>query len=45
MKELFLFWLEVLSVRREVSIAHRALLSLQEWLDQVCILMMFRLSV
>jgi hypothetical protein len=46
MKERFLYWLEVLSVRGEVSIAQRALFSLQGWLDQVCILItMFRLSV
>jgi hypothetical protein len=35
MKERFLFWLEVLSVRGEVAIAKPALLSLQGWLNQM----------
>ena len=35
MKERFLFWLEVLSVRGEMGIAKPALLSLEGWLNQM----------
>jgi len=46
MQEKFLFWLEVLSVRGEVAVAKSALLSLQEWInqmhDKVSLFMMIR---